>query len=62
MTTSYTPKQNGVAKHTNRPLVESVRCLISFVKLPNFFWTKVLATSNYVQNRVPISAMVRITI
>ncbi len=38
MTTSYTLKQNGVAKHKNRTLVESLRCMISFVKLPNSFW------------------------
>jgi hypothetical protein len=58
MTTFYTIKQNGVVKHKNRTLVGSVRCTISFVKLPNSFWAKVLATSNYIQNKLPISVMV----
>jgi hypothetical protein len=62
MTTPYTPKQNGVVEHKNRTLVESARCMISFVKLPNSFWVKVVSTTNYIQNRVPTSALVGIII
>jgi hypothetical protein len=42
-----------VVECKNRTLVESARCMISFVKLPNSFWAEVVSIANYIQNRVP---------
>jgi hypothetical protein len=62
MTTPYTLEQNGVVECKNRTLVESAKCMISFVKLPNSFRVEVMFTTNYIQNKVPTSALVGIII
>nr|GEW74123.1 retrovirus-related Pol polyprotein from transposon TNT 1-94 [Tanacetum cinerariifolium] len=46
-----TPKQNGVVKRRNRTLVEAARTMLSAVKVPLFFWAKVIATACFTQNR-----------
>ncbi len=60
MTTLYILDQNGVVKHKNKTLVESARCMISFVRFTNSFWAKVVFTTNYIQNKVSTSALVGI--
>jgi hypothetical protein len=32
--------------------------MTNFAKLPNSFWVKVVFTTNYIQNRVPILVLV----
>lgn len=41
-----------------KPLVENVRSMTNFAKLPNSFWVKVVFITNYIQNRVPILVLV----
>jgi len=62
MTTLYIWEQNGMVERKNKTLVENARCMISFVKLLNSFWVEVVSTTNYIQNRVPTSAPIRILI
>jgi hypothetical protein len=59
-TTIYILEQNGIVKHKKKPLVENVRSMTNFVKLPNSFWVKVVSTTNYIQNKVPILVLVGI--
>ena len=52
-----TPKQNGIAKHINRTLVEAVRSMRSDAKLPHRFWGEALPTAVYLLNRSPTTAV-----
>ncbi|GKA87026.1 putative ribonuclease H-like domain-containing protein [Tanacetum coccineum] len=47
-----TPQQNGVAKRRNRTLIEAARTMLADFKLPTTFWTEVVNTACYVQNKV----------
>ncbi|GKB02101.1 putative ribonuclease H-like domain-containing protein [Tanacetum coccineum] len=47
-----TPQQNGVAERRNRTLIEAARTMLADFKLPTTFWTEVVNTACYVQNRV----------
>ncbi|GKD64406.1 putative ribonuclease H-like domain-containing protein [Tanacetum coccineum] len=49
-----TPQQNGVAKRRNRTLIEAAKTMLADSKLPTTFWTEVVNTACYVQNRVLI--------
>ena len=51
------PEQNGIAERMNRTLVESVRLMLSNVKLPHTFWAEALSTADYLQNRSPTKAV-----
>jgi len=58
MTTIYILEQNGVVEHKKKPLFENVRSMTNFAKLLNSFLVKVVSTTNYIQNRVPIFDLV----
>ncbi|GJU95193.1 putative ribonuclease H-like domain-containing protein [Tanacetum coccineum] len=47
-----TPQQNGVAERRNRTLIEVARTMLADSKFPTTFWTKVVNTACYMQNRV----------
>ncbi|GJU37404.1 putative ribonuclease H-like domain-containing protein [Tanacetum coccineum] len=47
-----TPQQNGVAERRNRTLIEAAKTVLVDSKLPTTFWTEVVNTACYVQNRV----------
>ncbi|GJT00072.1 putative ribonuclease H-like domain-containing protein [Tanacetum coccineum] len=49
-----TPQQNGVAERRNRTLIEAARTMLANSKLPTTFWTEVVNTVCYVQNRILI--------
>nr|GEZ55096.1 hypothetical protein [Tanacetum cinerariifolium] len=49
------PQQNGVAKRRNRLLIEAARTMLADAKLPVTFWTEVVNTACYVQNRVLVN-------
>ncbi|GKA87281.1 retrovirus-related pol polyprotein from transposon TNT 1-94 [Tanacetum coccineum] len=51
---SYTPKQNGVAERKNRTLIEAARTMLSAFVFSNQYWTKAVATACYTQNRSTI--------
>lgn len=53
VTTPYTPQQNGVAERRNRTLVEMARSMLKEKSLSNKFWAEAIATSTYLQNRLP---------
>ena len=56
LTVPYSPAQNGVAETLNRTLMESVRTMIRFARLPDSYWGEAVATAAYIRNRVPTSA------
>ena len=50
---TYTPQQNGLAEKMNRTLVEKVRCMLIYSKLPKTLWAEDLNTACYLVNRSP---------
>eukprot|EP00253_Pinus_taeda_P029958 PITA_29958 len=56
-TTVYTPQQNGVAKRMNRIVLERARSMLSNVGLQKELWTEAVATSCYVINQFPSTAI-----
>ena len=44
---------NGVAKRRNRTLMDMVRSMRSYTKLPQYLWFKALRMTVYILNRVP---------
>ncbi|KRX59296.1 Retrovirus-related Pol polyprotein from transposon TNT 1-94 [Trichinella sp. T9] len=51
--TPYAPQQNGVAERKNRALVEMVKCMLTYAKLPERFWGEAVCTAAYLQNQLP---------
>jgi len=49
-----TPQLNGVAKRMNKTLLEKVRCMLSYAKLPKHFWDEALYTAMHIINLTPI--------
>ncbi|GKE73439.1 retrovirus-related pol polyprotein from transposon TNT 1-94, partial [Tanacetum coccineum] len=50
----YTPEQNGVAERKNRTLKEAARIMLSGSVFSKQYWTEVVATACYTQNRSTI--------
>nr|GEX25385.1 hypothetical protein [Tanacetum cinerariifolium] len=50
-----TPQQNGVTERRNRTLIEAARTMLADAKIRVTFWTKVVNTACYVQNRVLVN-------
>lgn len=50
-TSPYTPEQNGVAERKNRTLIEAARIMLNGSVLSKHFWTEVVRTACYTQNR-----------
>ncbi|XP_076936198.1 uncharacterized protein LOC143603208 [Bidens hawaiensis] len=48
----YTPEKNGVAERRNHTLVEAARTMLSYSKLPLFFWGEAINAACFTQNRV----------
>ncbi|GKE61891.1 retrovirus-related pol polyprotein from transposon TNT 1-94 [Tanacetum coccineum] len=46
-----TPQQNGVVERRNRTLVEVVRTMLIFSRLPEFLWAEAVSTACFTQNR-----------
>ena len=44
------PEQNGVAEKMNRTLMETVRPMMSYSGLPDFFWGYALEITTYILN------------
>ena len=55
------PQQNGVAERLNRTLIESVRSMLSDLKLPKRLWAEALSTATYLHNRSPTNAVQKMT-
>ncbi|GJR93118.1 integrase, catalytic region, zinc finger, CCHC-type containing protein [Tanacetum coccineum] len=49
--TARTPQQIGVVKRCNRTLVEVVRTMLIFSRLPEFLWAEAVSTACFTQNR-----------
>eukprot|EP00253_Pinus_taeda_P015642 PITA_15642 len=56
-TTIYTPQKNGVAERMNRTLLERARSMLSNANLQKELWTEAVATTCYVINRSPSTAI-----
>ncbi|KAH9649068.1 hypothetical protein KPL70_025842 [Citrus sinensis] len=56
-TVTYTPQQNGLAERMNKTLVEKVRCMLIYSKLPKTLWVEALNTVCYLVNRSPSTAI-----
>eukprot|EP00253_Pinus_taeda_P031288 PITA_31288 len=56
-TTVYTPQQNGVVEHMNMTLLERARSMLSNAGLQTELWTEAVATTCYVINRSPSTAI-----
>ena len=52
-TTPYTPEQNGVAERYNRTIVQMIRSMLVWAKLPHSFWGEAAMTANYLRNLLP---------
>ncbi|GJU41875.1 retrovirus-related pol polyprotein from transposon TNT 1-94 [Tanacetum coccineum] len=48
---TYTPKQNGVAKRKNKTLIEAAGTMLNGSVLSKHFWTEVVRIACYTQNR-----------
>ena len=49
---TYTPQHNGVAKKTNRTLLDMVRSMMGKADLPKSLWGYALKTVVYILNKV----------
>ncbi|KAI3510498.1 hypothetical protein L1887_17545 [Cichorium endivia] len=47
----YTPQQNGVVERRNQSLYEAARTMLSFARLPFYFWADAIAIACFTQNR-----------
>ena len=47
-----TPRQNGVAEHKNRHILETTRALLIRAQAPNTYWADVVTYSVYLLNRM----------
>ena len=54
-TSTYIPEQNGVAERYNQTVVQMMRSMLTWSKLPHLFWAEAVWTANYLRNRVPSS-------
>ena len=52
-TSPGTPPQNGIAERRNRTLLDMVRSMISYSKLPISFWGYAFKTAVYILNVIP---------
>ncbi|KAG7199836.1 hypothetical protein KM043_017668 [Ampulex compressa] len=53
LATPQTPKQNGVAKHKNKTLVATARCMLTESDFSTSFWAEAIAAAKYVRKRCP---------
>ncbi|KAK0596509.1 hypothetical protein LWI29_016370 [Acer saccharum] len=56
-TVRHTPQQNGVAERMNRTILDKVRCLLIGSGLSQNFWGEAAATTAYLINRSPSTAI-----
>ncbi|MBW0582486.1 hypothetical protein O181_122201 [Austropuccinia psidii MF-1] len=49
----YTPEHNGVAKRSNRYIIEKTRCLLQQANLADQFWPEVASTATCLHNQTP---------
>eukprot|EP00253_Pinus_taeda_P031276 PITA_31276 len=60
-TTTYTPEQNGIAERKIRTVVKMERCMLQTKGLRKSYWGDAVATSVYILNRSPTSALENMT-
>ena len=53
----YTPQRNGVAKHKNRHLVETIRTILIHCEVSQRFWDDTVISECYLINHMSSSAL-----
>jgi len=56
-TARYSPESNGMAERKNRTLMEMVRSMLTWAKLPDMFWTEAIVAANRLRNRLPVNGL-----
>ena len=56
-TVIHTLQQNGLAERMNRTLMDKVRCMLLYSKLPKSLWAEALNATCYLVNRSPSTAI-----
>lgn len=57
LTVPKNPEQYGVAERMNKTLMETVRSMLAYAKLPQKFWAEALSTALYLRNRSPTKSV-----
>ncbi|GJZ23789.1 retrovirus-related pol polyprotein from transposon TNT 1-94 [Tanacetum coccineum] len=55
----YTPEKNGVVERKNRTLIEVARTMLSGFVFSKQYWTEVVATACYIQNKSTIENLMK---
>ena len=57
LTAPYSPQQNGMCERLNKTLMEKMRCLRMWSKLPKSYWDVAFIHANWLRNRCPTSSL-----
>ncbi|GAA0152486.1 hypothetical protein LIER_10958 [Lithospermum erythrorhizon] len=53
LTNAYTPQQHGVTERRNRAIMNMVRSLLFYKKMPKYFWIEAVVWTVYLLNKYP---------
>ena len=56
-TAPYSPEQNGLCERLNRTLIEKMRCIMIWSRLPASYWDVAVLHANWVRNRSPTNGL-----
>lgn len=56
-TAPYSPEMNGMCERLNRTLIEKMRCLLIWSRLPASYWDVAVLHANWIRNRSPTNGL-----